>query len=134
MTQSNNSTVTITLDDTYGTTTSYIDTIDDITLTSDSTFTLDDEFSITDITTDNNVVFNDDNNVVFNTNPAGTFTIDTAVNNSNDIIYDWEVERMCNEYPALTKVWRNFKSVYDMVKQDYKGKKEAGEINDSIPF
>ena len=126
MTQSNSSTVTITLDDTYDTTASYIDTIGDITLTSDSTFTHGDAFSITNITTDNNAIWH--------TNPEGTFTIDTAMNNSDDIIYDWEVERMCNEYPALTKVWRNFKSVYDMVKQDYKGKKEAGEINDPIPF
>ena len=45
-----------------------------------------------------------------------------------------EVERMCNEYPALEKVWRNFKSVYDMVKQDYEGKKKSGEIDDDIPF
>ena len=45
-----------------------------------------------------------------------------------------EVNRMCKEYPALEKVWRNFKSVYDMVKQDYQGKKDAGEINDDIPF
>ena len=44
-----------------------------------------------------------------------------------------EIERMCKEYPALEKVWRNFKSVYDMVKQDYQGKKDAGEIDD-YPF
>jgi len=41
-----------------------------------------------------------------------------------------EVERMCKEYPALEKVWQNFKSVYDMVKQDYEGKKKSGELDD----
>jgi len=41
---------------------------------------------------------------------------------------------MCKEYPALEKVWRNFKNVYDMCKQDYEGKIKAGEIDDDIPF
>ena len=45
-----------------------------------------------------------------------------------------EIERMCEHYPGLEKVWRNFKSVYDMCKQDYEGKKKAGEIDDDIPF
>jgi len=39
-----------------------------------------------------------------------------------------EVENMCKEYPALYKVWRNFKSVYDMTLQDYKGKKDEGAL------
>jgi len=47
-----------------------------------------------------------------------------------DGIYPSEVEKMCKEYPALEKVWRNFKSVYDMVKQDYEGKKKSGDIDD----
>jgi len=82
--------------------------------------------------------------VVYSGSNDGTFTIDTSTNIS-DITSDWiftnnsidpsEVERMCKEYPALEKVWRNFKSVYDMVKQDYEGKKKAGEIDeDDIPF
>ena len=45
-----------------------------------------------------------------------------------------EVSKMCKEYPALNKVWDNFKAVYDMVKQDYEGKKKAGELDDDIPF
>ena len=105
-------TITINLDDTYGTTTTY--------WASDS---------VTD------VVYSGSNN--------GTFTIDTNTMDTIDI--DWltgksninpgEVERMCKEYPALEKVWRNFKSVYDMVKQDYEGKKKSGEIDDeNYPF
>jgi hypothetical protein len=41
-----------------------------------------------------------------------------------------EVSKMCKEYPGLEKVWNNFKAVYDMVKQDYEGKKQAGELDE----
>ena len=108
--------IVINLDDTYGATTTYWGS-----------------GSITD--------------VVYSDSADGTFTIDTSTMDGINIDYvrgDWvftnnsiepsEVERMCNEYPALEKVWRNFKSVYDMVKQDYEGKKKAGEIDDDIPF
>ena len=104
--------VTISLDNTYGTTTTYWagDSVSDITL---------------------------------DTGANGTFTIgtDDTIN-----IGDWnltgnfghidpsEVEKMCEHYPGLEKVWRNFKSVYDMCKQDFEGKKKAGEIDDDIPF
>ena len=103
-------TITINLDDTYGATTTYWDNnISDITISgdNDSSYTID------------------------------TSTIDTV---GLDWIYERhslsisEVEKMCNEYPALEKTWRNFKSMYDMVKQDYEGKKKAGEIDDDIPF
>ena len=33
-----------------------------------------------------------------------------------------EIENMCKEYPALAKAYENFKTVYKMVEQDYKGK------------
>ncbi len=32
------------------------------------------------------------------------------------------VEKMCNEYPGLAKAFENFKTVYKMVEQDWKGK------------
>ena len=118
----NDDTITITLGDTSIAGRSYMDTIDT------SYWTGEDTFAISDITTD--------------TVSDSTFTIDAGTMDTVDI--DWiynsmhidpdEVERMCKEYPALTKVWRNFKSVYDMVKQDYVGKKKAGEIDDDIPF
>lgn len=75
-----------------------------------------------------------------------TYTVDSSnmYTGTTDVNIDWiynnitidpdKVESMCKEYPALKKVWRNFKSVYDMVQQDYEGKKKAGEINDDIPF
>ena len=32
------------------------------------------------------------------------------------------VTNMCEEYPALAKAYENFKTVYKLVEQDYKGK------------
>ena len=57
-----------------------------------------------------------------------TVTIDDSTysyaNAFDNMIDPEEVNLMCKEYPALSKVWRNFKSVYDMTLQDYNGKKE----------
>ena len=106
-------TITISLDDTYGTTTTY--------WAGDS---------ITD------TVYSDSND--------GTFTIDLSDITTNTVGLDWvygetminelEVTKMSEHYPALEKAYRNFKSVYDMVKQDWEGKKKAGEVDDDIPF
>ena len=84
------------------------------------------------------------------TGSGGTYTIDvstiTSGYNSGTITLDgldditltvpettWidadEVELMCKEYPALEKNWRRFKTMYDLVKQDYIGKKESGELD-----
>ena len=102
----------------------------------DSTYTNTSTIDISNITTvtDSDYTFNIDDI------SSGDVTFTTDIKNStydwsiNDYIDPEEVERMCKEYPALAKVWQNFKSVYDMVQQDYKGKKEAGEIDDNIPF
>ena len=100
--------ITINLNDTYGATTTYsVGSLDDTITISDGTFTLD------------------------------THAIDWTANNilGDTRISPEEIERMCKEYPALEKVWRNFKAVYDMCKKDYEGKIKAGEINDDdIPF
>jgi uncharacterized protein YqfB (UPF0267 family) len=113
MTQSkkNDDTFTISLDDSYSSTTYNTLTGDTITITGGN--------------------YTDSNYTIIG-NAADTITFD-ELNISwpefNNINPD-EVEKMCNEYPALEKVWRNFKSVYDMCKQDYQGKKEAGELDD----
>ena len=106
--------ITINLNDTYGATTTYwaSDSISDIAISgvNDGTFTID-------------------------TNSEDTINIgDWNLSGNFGRIDPYEVEKMCKEYPALERVWRNFKSVYDMVKQDYEGKKKAGEIDDDHPF
>tara|TARA_B110000977_G_scaffold149485_1_gene189476 strand:+ start:461 stop:829 length:369 start_codon:yes stop_codon:yes gene_type:complete len=57
-----------------------------------------------------------------------TPTFTTKIDLGTKLNFLDDVERMCKEYPALEKVWRNFKNVYDMCEQDYKGKVKAGEI------
>ena len=107
--------ITINLDDTYGTTTTFWGGGDADGSVSGATDTV----TISD----------------------GTFTLDTNsvdwlnnINVTDTRISPEEIECMCKEYPGLEKVWRNFKSVYDMCKQDYEGKKKAGEIDDDIQF
>ena len=110
-----NETYTLTLDD-------------DVTINLDSissntgTYSLDSTFSLSDIT------------ISGTDTSSSTITIDNSTysytNVLDNMIDPEEVDLMCKEYPALSKVWRNFKSVYDMTLQDYKGKKEVGDLND----
>lgn len=44
------------------------------------------------------------------------------------------VNNMCEEYPALAKVYEQFKLIYKMTEQDYKGKLKERGIDDDIPF
>ena len=114
---------------------------------SEYTFTLDDDITINlDSISSNTGTYSITTSL--DTNSLGSFVSSDSITlgNAGDITFDSvytgidkyidpdEVERMCKEYPALTKVWRNFKSVYDMTQQDYEGKKKAGEIDDDIPF
>ena len=105
--------ITIDLNNTYGTTTTYWNG-DNIT---DTVYSSSDDITIN----------------IGDYNLSGNFgPIDIE---GLKAIHPTDVEKMCKEYPALEKVWRNFKAVYDMVKQDYEGKKQAGEIDDDeLPF
>jgi hypothetical protein len=115
--------ILVDLNKTYGTTTTYWagDSVSDIVISdaSDGTFTID----LDDLTVDTIDLGNLDN-----------ITTDYRWAYEDTRINVLEVESMCKEYPGLEKAYRNFKSVYDMVKQDYEGKKKAGEIDDDIPF
>ena len=62
---------------------------------------------------------------------TGALTADYTIPTIIEYIDPSRVEKMCQTYPALEKVWRNFKSVYDMVDQDYRGNHED---DDEIPF
>ena len=94
----------------------------------------------TDTNTDNWLSVGDITTTISGVSSTDTITIDTSSDAGtiytvlNNLIDPAQVEHMCETYPALSKVWRNFKSVYDMTLQDYKGKKEAGEIDDPVPF
>ena len=114
MTQSKDDTITIDLSDyTIDTNSSFITSsnLDSITtISSISTDTID----ISDYTTstDGQISFDWDNIKIVPTLWTETLPdVDT-------------VNAMCNEYPALAKAYENFKTVYKLVEQDYKGKKE----------
>jgi hypothetical protein len=107
--------ITISLNDTYGATTTYLNGASD-----SYTISLDDTITISD----------------------GTYTLDTHAIDWNNITITptmWEdcmpdpqkLKKMCEQYPALAKVYENFRTVYSMVEQDWKGNYE--DDND-IPF
>ena len=116
-------TITIKLDETYGTTSTYLENTGVVYTTDDTmgeTFTLDLSDTITldgIIDTEGPYNWNFDLTPFVNTMP----TID-------------EVNKMCDVYPGLAKAFENFKTAYKLVEQDYKGKQKAGEIDDDIPF
>jgi hypothetical protein len=125
MTQSKNkedSTFTINLDNTYGTTTTYStnDTITISTIGSDSIYT--------GYTGDSGMNSN------YNISIGNISGIDpsTLSTDNSIILVLWEdklpnpsrVKKMCEHYPALEKAYENFKSIYKMVEQDYKGNHE----------
>ena len=86
--------------------------LDSITTTINSTST--DTIDISDYTTssDDQISFDWDNiNIV----PTLWTEALPNINTVND---------MCKEYPALAKAYENFKTVYKLVEQDYKGKQE----------
>ena len=99
---------TITFDD-MATTTSI--STDNLTITdSDYTFTLDDTINIDSIISGTTV------NTGF-----GTEWIDHLPAMS-------VVQDMCKHYPALEKALENFKTVYKMVEQDYKGNHQDNDL------
>ena len=106
MTQSKNDTITIDLSD-YTMNSSVINTMNSSVITSSSTVNISDVISL-----DDQITFDYDNIKIVPTLWTETLPdVDT-------------VNAMCNEYPALAKAYENFKTVYKLVEQDYKGKKE----------
>ena len=115
-------TVTINIDD-------YIDDIGNLTIDDNMIFT-------SDVTSDSTYTIDAGSSGTFTLTGSSDINLDWTTNTSyfEDSVSFNEITKMCKEYPSLEKVWRNFKSVYDMCKQDYEGKKKAGEIDDDIPF
>ena len=67
-----------------------------------------------------------------------SFNSDYSFNYNQDFIDTMpsihRVDSMCKEYPALAKVFENFKTIYKMCEQDYKGKLKERGLDDDIPF
>jgi len=52
-----------------------------------------------------------------------TFTSSNTLKHADDVVYYIDqIEEMCKDYPALDKAYENFRTIYKMVFQDWKGK------------
>ena len=77
---------------------------------------------------------------------TSTVNISDIISSDDQISFDWDnikivptlwkealpdlytVNDMCEQYPALAKAYENFQTVYKLVEQDYKGKKEDEDL------
>ena len=116
--------ITIKLDETYGTTSTYLDNTG-VTYTTDNTYGGAITLDLSDISIDGLV----DTEGSYNFNWA--FDTTPFVNTMPAIE---EVNKMCEIYPGLEKAYENFKTAYKLVEQDYKGKLKERGMDDDIPF
>ena len=106
-------TITIDLSETYGTTTSTLSIADDYTV-GDLSYTFDVNGDTIDI----------------DWLKERNFTLKPTM--FEDCMPDpQKLKKMCEQYPALEKVYENFKTVYSMVEQDWKGNHDD---QDEFPF
>jgi hypothetical protein len=113
-----------------------------MTQSKDDTITID----LSDYTMDSNSSFitssSMDSSYTITSSSIDTVNISDILSSDDNISFDWDnisitptlwkealpdvdtVNAMCNEYPALAKAYENFKTVYKLVEQDYKGKQE----------
>jgi hypothetical protein len=113
-----------------------------MTQSKDDTITID----LSDYTMDSNSSFitssSMDSSYTITSSSIDTINISYILSSDDNISFDWDnisitptlwkealpdvdtVNAMCNEYPALAKAYENFKTVYKLVEQDYKGKQE----------
>ena len=106
-----------------------------LTDTSASTITVSTpDYDIGDIYVDSHTM---DSYTIDTTNIFTSDTIDLGNLTFNHVVFEdympnpQTLKRMCEEYPALEKVYKNFKTVYSMVEQDWKGNNDDDE---ELPF
>ena len=130
MDDKDSNTIVINLNDTYGSTTTYLGD-NNISIGTQDLGAIDSSYTITlDGTTySNSGTFSNQTYSVGaglgGYSSIGSIDTQWIVTTPNTHIEIAEVESMCKEYPALAKVYENFKTVYDLVLQDWKGKKDA---------
>ena len=107
--ETDNGTITITTEDTHDYGFSNDDLIT-VSLDSDTTFSIND---VTTVTGD----YNPHYDINISSLPKEEF-VDELPNIK-------KINEMCKNYPALDKVYEQFKTIYHMVHQDYTGKKKV---------
>jgi hypothetical protein len=121
-TMNSSDTITINLDNTYGATTTY--GVGDIAIS-------DGKISVYTDSNDWITVTGGENNIGVDWDTISNITFDSVL--WEDKLPDPEtVKKMCEQYPALAKAYENFKTIYSMVEQDWKGNHE--DKNGELPF
>jgi len=87
-------------------------------ITTTSSYTIDTSYTI-NVNADDIL---DYGNITITTGSSDTWW--SSIGNENTHLEITKVEKMCEEYPALAKVYENFKTVYDLVKQDWESKND----------
>jgi len=120
--------------------------LDDITLsisddylTDSNTITIDmNDYSMSDYTVDTVDISSITTSTIDNDLTVSGTTWDSLTNITFDrVMFEDDMpdpqtlKQMCEEYPALEKVYENFKTVYKLVEQDWKGKQDD---DDPLPF
>ena len=80
-------------------------------------------------TTYSDTTFTVDSTLDWSNTGAYTVSLDPEVEFENCMPSAHRINEMCKHYPALDKAWTNFKTIYKMVDQDYRG-----NFEDDIPF
>ncbi len=83
-----------------------------------------DSFTITD----GDYTFSLDDTISYDNITAGTITTGFGTEWIDHLPAMSVVKEMCKHYPALEKALENFKTVYKMVEQDYKGNHENNDL------
>jgi hypothetical protein len=91
-----------------------------ITNTMDDTYVVDNSISTTVDTSAFDELFSSETDILLD--------INTPVEFEDHMPEVSKIEDMCNDYPALAKAYENFRSIYAMVHQDWKGKQDADNI------
>ena len=113
--------------------------LDTTTINSDSTITISGDSSFYNYSTDMSSTFDISSITVDTVDLSGIVDdSDYTINwNREDVEFEdkmpsvAKIEDMCNDYPALAKAYENFKSIYALVHQDWKGRQDD---DDDIPF
>ena len=95
----------------------------------DYTFTIDTTATSTiDVSTIGTQWTGDTLSYIHGDGTSPTITIDNTDYTYSSVLDDMidiaEVEKMCEEYPALKTAYEKFKTIYDMTLQDWKGNKQ----------
>jgi|TARA_B100001094_G_scaffold52844_1_gene48321 hypothetical protein len=83
-----------------------------------------DSFTITD----GDYTFSLDDTISYDNITSGTITTGFGTEWIDHLPAMSVVKEMCKHYPALEKALENFKTVYKMVEQDYKGNHENNDL------